>query len=146
MARMPVFRTILLLILSNVFMTLAWYAHLGSRNRPESSILAFIADLHNRPWFLAVLVSWGIAFVEYVFQVPANRIGAETLSRGQLKILQEVISLVVFALLAFVYWREPPGWNYLAACVCILAAVFFVFRDPAKPIERDERPAIQATE
>jgi len=121
--------TILLLVLSNVFMTFAWYGHLGGENRPAWSALAFVAELKNRPWLLAVVVSWGIAFIEYLFQVPANRIGSATMSKAQLKIVQEVIALCVFAMLAIFYWKEKVTWNFLWAGLCIMAAVFFMFRD-----------------
>jgi len=91
--------------------------------------LAFVAELKNRPWLLAVVVSWGIAFIEYLFQVPANRIGSATMSKAQLKIVQEVIALCVFAMLAIFYWKEKVTWNFLWAGLCIMAAVFFIFRD-----------------
>ena len=106
--------TILLLTLSNVFMTFAWYAHLK--------------ELNQRPWIVAALVSWGIAFFEYMLQVPANRIGYGTLSLGQLKILQEVITLSVFVPFAFFYMKEPLKLDYLWAGLCILGAVYFIFR------------------
>ena len=106
--------TILLLTLSNVFMTFAWYAHLR--------------ELSAKPWLVAALASWGIAFFEYMLQVPANRIGYGTLSLGQLKILQEVITLSVFVPFAFYYMKEPLKLDYLWAGLCILGAVFFIFR------------------
>jgi len=106
--------TILLLCCSNVFMTFAWYAHLR--------------DLSAKPWFIAALVSWGIAFFEYLFQVPANRIGYSVLSLGQLKILQEVITLSVFVPFAVFYMKEPLKLDYLWAALCILGAVYFIFR------------------
>jgi uncharacterized protein (DUF486 family) len=106
--------TILLLSLSNVFMTFAWYAHLK--------------ELSQRPWIVAALVSWGIAFFEYMLQVPGNRIGYTVLSIGQLKLLQEVITLSVFVPFALLYLREPLKLDYLWAALCILAAVYFVFR------------------
>ncbi|MBS0418679.1 MAG: DMT family protein [Proteobacteria bacterium] len=106
--------TIGLLCISNVFMTFAWYAHLK--------------ELINKPWFIAVLVSWGIAFFEYTFQVPANRIGFTALNVAQLKILQEVITLSVFVPFAIFYLKEPLKLDYLWAALCILAAVYFVFR------------------
>jgi uncharacterized protein (DUF486 family) len=124
---MAVTKTILLLLISNVFMTIAWYGHLGGAHKPTNPVLAYIADLHNKPWQLAVLVSWAIAFVEYLFQVPANRVGAHAMSRAQLKIVQEVIALAVFALLAWCYWRENVGWNYLGAAACMVGAVAFIF-------------------
>jgi uncharacterized protein len=113
-------QTIVLLTLSNVFMTFAWYGHLGS--------------LKDRPWFVAALVSWGIALFEYLLQVPANRIGNTQFSVSQLKILQEVISLSVFVPIALLYLKEPIRWDYVWAALCICGAVFFVFRG------RDETP------
>ena len=107
--------TIGLLCISNVFMTFAWYAHLK--------------ELIHKPWFLAVVISWGIAFFEYTFQVPANRIGSTVLNVAQLKILQEVITLSVFVPFAIFYLKEPLKLDYLWAALCILAAVFFVFRE-----------------
>ena len=106
--------TILLLTLGNVFMTFAWYAHLK--------------ELGSKPWFAAALISWGIAFFEYLLQVPANRIGYTVLSLGQLKILQEVITLTVFVPFAVFYMKEPLKLDYLWAGLCILGAVYFVFR------------------
>jgi uncharacterized protein len=106
--------TALLLSMSNVFMTFAWYAHLK--------------DLGSKPWIVAALVSWGIAFFEYMFQVPANRIGYSVLSLGQLKILQEIITLSVFVPFAFFYMKEPLKLDYLWAAFCILGAVYFIFR------------------
>jgi len=106
-------RTIILLILSNVFMTFAWYGHLKHK---EISL------------WKAILVSWGIAFLEYCLQVPANRWGHQVFSAAQLKILQEVITLVVFAGFSIWYLKEPIRWNYIAAFVCILLAVFFMFK------------------
>jgi len=112
---MPVIaRTVLLLLASNVFMTFAWYAHLR--------------NLSQRPWLVAALASWGIALFEYLFQVPANRIGHSELSLGQLKILQEVITLAVFVPFAWVYMREPVRMNYLWAALCMCGAVYFMFR------------------
>ena len=107
--------TIGLLCISNVFMTFAWYAHLK--------------ELINRPWFIAVLVSWGIALFEYTFQVPANRMGFTVLSVTQLKILQEVITLSVFVPFAVFYLKQPLKLDYLWAAFCILGAVYFVFRE-----------------
>jgi uncharacterized protein len=107
--------TIGLLCISNVFMTFAWYAHLK--------------ELINRPWFIAVLVSWGIALFEYTFQVPANRMGFTVLNVAQLKILQEVITLTVFVPFAIFYLKQPLKLDYLWAAFCILGAVYFVFRD-----------------
>ncbi len=109
-----VLQTTLLLILSNLFMTFAWYGHLKS--------------LHHKAWYLAVLVSWGIAFFEYLLQVPANRIGYGTLSLPQLKILQEVITLSVFVPFALYFMGQPLKLDYLWAGLCLLGAVFFIFR------------------
>jgi uncharacterized protein (DUF486 family) len=112
---MPVIvRTVLLLILSNVFMTFAWYAHLK--------------ELRARPWYVAALVSWGIALFEYLAQVPANRIGHTELSIGQLKILQEVITLSVFVPFAVVYLHQPLKLDYLWAALCMVGAAYFMFR------------------
>ena len=113
---MPVIaRTAALLVISNVFMTFAWYAHLR--------------NLGQRPWLVAALASWGIALFEYLFQVPANRIGHTTMSIGQLKMLQEVITLTVFVPFAWLYMKEPVRLNYLWAALCLCGAVYFVFRD-----------------
>ena len=109
-------RTILLLALSNVFMTFAWYAHLR--------------DLRHKPWLVAALVSWGIALFEYLLQVPANRIGYSQLRLEQLKILQEVIALSVFVPFAALYMKQPVSLNYLWAALCLCGAVFFIFRAP----------------
>ena len=103
-----------LLICSNVFMTFAWYAHLR--------------DLRGRAWYIAALVSWSIALFEYLLQVPANRIGYGTFSLAQLKIMQEVITLAVFVPFAVVYMRQPINWNFLWAGLCLMGAVYFVFR------------------
>ncbi len=103
-----------LLVLSNVFMTFAWYAHLR--------------NLAARPWHVAALASWGIALFEYLLQVPANRIGYTALSLGQLKILQEVITLAVFIPFAVFYMKQPIKLDYLYAAGCILGAVYFMFR------------------
>jgi len=103
-----------LLVLSNVFMTFAWYAHLK--------------NLSHRAWYVAALVSWGIALFEYLLQVPANRIGFTTMSLPQLKIMQEVITLAVFVPFAVLYMRQPLKLDYLWASLCILGAVYFVFR------------------
>jgi len=111
---MRVLVTAFLLCCSNVFMTFAWYGHLKY--------------LMNRPWFLAAVVSWGIAFFEYMIQVPANRIGHEVLNLGQLKILQEVITLTVFVPFSIVVMEEKIRLDFLWAGLCILGAVFFVFR------------------
>ncbi|HZS09665.1 MAG TPA: DMT family protein [Blastocatellia bacterium] len=107
-------RTILLLALSNVFMTYAWYGHLK--------------NLHTRKWYVAALASWGIALFEYLIQVPANRIGYRQLSLPQLKILQEVISLSVFAPFAWFYMQQPLKLDYLWAGLCMVGAVYFIFR------------------
>jgi uncharacterized protein len=114
-APMPVIlKTTCLLILSNVFMTFAWYAHLR--------------NLLDRKWYIAALVSWSIAFFEYMIQVPANRIGYTALNLGQLKILQEVITLSVFVPFAVLYMRQPIKLNFLWAGLCLVAAVYFIFR------------------
>ena len=113
----PAVRCTALLVLSNVFMTFAWYAHLR--------------DLRGKPWWIAALASWGIALFEYLLQVPANRIGHETLSLPQLKILQEAITLSVFVPFAVLYMKEPLKLDYLWAGLCILGAVYFLFRNPA---------------
>ncbi|MFM8844837.1 MAG: DMT family protein [Gammaproteobacteria bacterium] len=115
---MPVIATTIgLLVMSNVFMTFAWYAHLK--------------NLNDRPWWIAALVSWGIALFEYMLQVPANRIGYTELSLAQLKILQEVVTLSVFVPFAIFFMREPVKLDYLWAALCIMAAVYFIFRSPA---------------
>jgi uncharacterized protein len=112
---MPVIaQTTLLLIGSNLFMTFAWYAHLR--------------NLHDKPLYIAVFVSWGIALLEYSLQVPANRIGATQLDLGQLKILQEVITLSVFVPFAALYMKQPVKLNFLWAALCMAGAVYFVFR------------------
>ncbi|MBF0111056.1 MAG: DMT family protein [Magnetococcales bacterium] len=107
-------QTIILLVLSNIFMTFAWYAHLK--------------HLGNRSWILAALISWGIALFEYLLQVPANRIGAATLTLPQLKIIQEVITLAVFAPFAVFYMGSPIKLDFLWAGICLLGAVYFMFR------------------
>jgi uncharacterized protein (DUF486 family) len=112
---MPVvLRTTGLLILSNVFMTFAWYAHLK--------------NLSERPWYVAAFLSWGIALFEYLLQVPANRIGYSTLTIGQLKIMQEAITLAVFVPFAVIYMRQPLRLDFLWAGMCLCGAVYFVFR------------------
>ncbi|BBO33361.1 DMT family protein [Lacipirellula parvula] len=112
---MPVaLQTIALLIISNVFMTFAWYGHLKSMN--------------NKAWYVAAIVSWGGALFEYLFQVPANRIGHTTMSVGQLKIVQEVITLSVFVPFAMLYMKEPIKLDYAWAGLCLCGAVYFVFR------------------
>ncbi|GAB1410521.1 DMT family protein [Desulfovibrionales bacterium] len=110
----PVVTAIVLLLMSNVFMTFAWYAHLK--------------ELGGKTWFVAAIISWSIAFFEYMFQVPANRIGFTVLSVAQLKILQEVITLAVFVPFAVLYLKEPVKLDYVWAALCMLGAVYFVFR------------------
>lgn len=104
----------MLLAASNVFMTFAWYAHLK--------------NLAGKPWWIAALVSWGIALFEYLLQVPANRIGFTALSLPQLKIMQEAITLAVFVPFAFLYMKQPLKLDYLWASLCIMGAVYFIFR------------------
>ena len=111
---MTILPTVLLLIASNLFMTVAWYAHLR--------------NLADRPWYVAAIVSWGIALFEYLLQVPANRIGFRTLSLAQLKIIQEVITLGVFVPFAVGYMRQPITLNFLWAGLCLMGAVYFMFR------------------
>jgi len=111
----PIITSVLLLICSNIFITFAWYAHLKTFN--------------HKPWVIAALVSWGIALFEYLIQVPANRIGHTVLTVGQLKIIQEVITLTVFFPFAFFYLKEPLKLDYLWATICMLGAVYFMFRD-----------------
>jgi hypothetical protein len=103
-----------LLVVSNLFMTFAWYGHLKY--------------LHGRPWIIAALVSWFIALFEYLVRVPANRIGYEALSLGQLKILQEVITLLVFVPFALIVMKQPVKLDYLWAMMCMVGAVYFIFR------------------
>ncbi len=112
-----VVRTIVLLTCSNVFMTFAWYAHLR--------------NLAARPWYVAALVSWGIALFEYLLQVPANRIGHTQLSLAQLKVLQEVITLIVFVPFSLFYMRQTLKWDFVWAGLCIVGAVYFMFRGAA---------------
>ena len=107
-------RTTGLLLVSNTFMTFAWYAHLR--------------NLSDRKWYIAAVLSWGIAFFEYMFMVPANRIGSSELSLAQLKILQEVITLTVFVPFVVLYMRQPLRLDFLWAALCIVGAVFFMFR------------------
>ncbi len=111
----PILVSSLLLMCSNVFMTFAWYAHLK--------------EMSHKPWIIAALISWAIALFEYLIQVPANRIGHQSLSVGQLKILQEVIALTVFVPFSILYLKEQIKLDYLWAGLCILGAVFFVFRE-----------------
>lgn len=110
----PLVQTVLLLTCSNVFMTFAWYSHLK--------------NLRGKPWIIAALASWLIALAEYLLQVPANRIGYSQFTLGQLKILQEVITLSVFAPFAIVYMQQPLKLNFLWAGLCLLGAVYFVFK------------------
>ena len=105
-------KTVCLLIVSNLFMTVAWYGHLKDK---------------SRPLIAAILLSWGIAFFEYVFQVPANRSGYERFTLTQLKVMQECITLAVFTIFAFIIFREPLKWNYLISYILIVGAVYFAF-------------------
>jgi uncharacterized protein (DUF486 family) len=114
MISQPLLITALLLIVSNLFMTFAWYGHLK--------------NLAQSPWYVAALVSWGIALFEYLLQVPANRIGYTTMDLGQLKILQEVITLLVFVPFAVIYMGQPLKMDYLYAALCMMGAVYFIFR------------------
>ncbi|WP_404360143.1 DMT family protein [Methylotuvimicrobium sp. KM1] len=111
----PILISIALLVCSNVFMTFAWYAHLK--------------ELNGKPWIIAAMLSWSVALFEYLLQVPANRIGYQALNIGQLKIMQEIITLSVFVPFAFFYLKEPLKLDYLWAGLCILGAVFFMFRE-----------------
>jgi uncharacterized protein (DUF486 family) len=106
--------TVLLLVCSNMFMTYAWYGHLR--------------DFRSRPLFLVIVISWSIAFFEYCLQVPANRIGYQYFSLGQLKVMQEVITICVFAVFSTVYMREQLKLDFLWAGLCLVAAAFFMFR------------------
>lgn len=108
-------RPIALLLISNVFMTFAWYGHLK--------------NLKSSPLWIAILVSWGIAFFEYCAQVPANRIGSDYFSLSQLKVIQEIVTMVVFAGFAFAYMGTPITKNFWAATACLIGAAFFIFRD-----------------
>jgi uncharacterized protein len=110
----PLVPTALMLAVSNLFMTFAWYGHLK--------------HLNAKPWWIAALVSWGIALFEYLVQVPANRLGFTTMNLAQLKILQEVVTLSVFVPFAVFYMGEPVRMNYLYAGLCLLGAVYFIFR------------------
>lgn len=105
-------KTVCLLIVSNIFMTVAWYGHLKDK---------------SRPLIAAILLSWGVAFFEYVFQVPANRLGYGQFTLTQLKIMQECITLVVFTAFAFIFFREPVKWNYMVSYSLIMGAVYFAF-------------------
>lgn len=109
-----VLKTIFLLTISNVFMTFAWYAHLK--------------NLNDKPWYIAAFLSWGIALLEYLFQVPANRMGYTVLTLAQLKMVQEVIALVVFVPFAIYYMHQPMKLDFLWAGLCLLGAVYFMFR------------------
>jgi uncharacterized protein (DUF486 family) len=111
---MVLLRTVILLTVSNTFMTFAWYAHLR--------------NLSDRKWYIAALASWFIALLEYLFQVPANRIGATAYNLGQLKIIQEVITLSVFVPFAVLYMNQPLRLNFLWAGLCMVGAVFFMFK------------------
>ena len=106
--------TALMLAVSNLFMTFAWYGHLR--------------NLQSKPWIVAALISWGIALFEYLLQVPANRIGFNVMSLGQLKIMQEVITLTIFVPFAVMYMNQPLKLDYLWAGLCLLGAVYFIFR------------------
>lgn len=112
---MTAIKTITLLLISNIFMTFAWYGH-----------LKFGKDISL---WKVILISWGIAFLEYCFQVPANRLGHGTFSAAQLKIIQEIITLVVFAVFSLLYLKESFKWNYVFAFMCLCGAVFFMFRE-----------------
>ena len=110
----PILTASLMLAASNLFMTFAWYAHLK--------------NLSEKPWWIAALLSWAIALFEYLLQVPANHIGYTAMNLGQLKILQEAITLVVFVPFAFFYMDQRLSWNYLWAGLCLLGAVYFIFK------------------
>ncbi len=114
MISQPLLVTVLMLAVSNLFMTFAWYGHLK--------------NMASYPWYIAALASWGIALFEYLIQVPANRIGYTHLSLGQLKILQEVITLSVFVPFSIIYMNQPMKWDYLYAGLCMMGAVYFIFR------------------
>ncbi len=106
--------TILMLVVSNIFMTFAWYGHLK--------------NLNSKPLLVAILISWGIAFFEYSLQVPANRMGYKFFDLGQLKIIQEIITMVVFAAFAYFYMDKPLSMNFLYAGLCMVGAAYFMFR------------------
>ena len=110
----PIVTTSAMLIASNLFMTFAWYAHLK--------------NLADKPWYIAAFLSWGIALFEYMLMVPANRVGYTTMNLGQLKMLQEVITLTVFVPFAILYMGESLRWNYLWAGLCLMGAVYFIFK------------------
>lgn len=107
-----------LLLISNIFMTIAWYGHLK--------------NMSAKPLWFVILISWGIAFFEYIFQVPANRLGFQHFTLEQLKVLQEVLSMSVFAVFCIVYMKVPLTKNFLYASICLTLAVFFIFRDLPK--------------
>ena len=109
-------KTLVLLALSNVFMTFAWYAHLK--------------ELRDKPWIIAALLSWGVALFEYLLQVPANRAGYGRFDLGQLKIMQEIIALTVFVPFALYYMKEPLRLDFLWAALCLVGAAYFMFRTP----------------
>lgn len=111
-------KTIGLLLISNLFMTFAWYGHLK--------------NLKEKPLYIAILVSWLIAFAEYVFQVPANRIGIGYFSLPQLKVIQEIITMIVFAAFAVLYMKTPISKNFMYASLCLIGAAYFIFRDTAQ--------------
>ena len=114
MISQPLLVTVLMLAVSNLFMTFAWYGHLK--------------NMASSPWYIAALASWGIALFEYLIQVPANRIGYTHLNLGQLKILQEIITLSVFVPFSIIYMNQPMKWDYLYAGLCMMGAVYFIFR------------------
>lgn len=111
-------KPISLLIISNIFMTFAWYGHLK--------------NMQSKPLYIVILVSWAIAFFEYCFQVPGNRIGAEYFSLPQLKVLQEVITMVIFAIFCMIYMKVPLTKNFLYAGLCLILATYFIFKDLPK--------------
>ena len=111
---MQKFYPVALLIASNIFMTYAWYGHLK--------------DLRNAPLFVTIVASWGVAFLEYCLQVPANRIGSRYYTLPELKVMQEVITMTVFAVFSTFYMKQPVNWNYAIAGVCLIVAAFFMFR------------------
>lgn len=118
-SRHAMFKPILLLLLSNLFMTFAWYGHLKNMN--------------GKPLMLVILMSWGIAFFEYILQVPANRMGFRYFSLGQLKVIQEMITMSVFAGFAFLYMKQPLKLDYLWAAFCLMGAAYFMFRGAGAP-------------
>lgn len=111
---LAILKTVVLLSVANIFMSFAWYAHLK--------------ELSTKPWIVAALISWAVALLEYLFQVPANRIGFAVMTLPQLKILQEVITLVVFVPFAFFYMGQPLKLDFLWAALCMCGAVYFMFR------------------